>query len=158
MQVRNLKAGNKRVEAALEESRARELAAAANAEVMRAQLDALLPAGSAAPEAAPSGATSAEKKVLGQATWEESKERHAQRSSVQMPRIVSCTSLIALVHGMMCGWYTVPWGSELACAEAGFSALLQTDIKQGMLLSQASGLRHDVCMLHHKDDVVQCTR
>ena len=87
--MRSLKAGNKRVEAALEESRARELAAAANAEGMRAQLDALLPAGSGQPEGAPSGATSAEKKVLGQATWEESKERHAQRSNVQMPRIVS---------------------------------------------------------------------
>ncbi len=55
---------------------------------LRAQLDALLPPGSAAPEGAPSGATSGEKKVLGQATWEESKERHAQRSSVQMPRMV----------------------------------------------------------------------
>ncbi len=88
--MRNLKAGNKRVEATLEESRARELAAAANAEAMRAQLDALLPPGSGALEGAPSSATSAEKKVLGQATWEESKERHAQRSAVQLPRIVSC--------------------------------------------------------------------
>ena len=88
VQVRSLKAGNKRVEAALEESRARELAAAASAEAMRAQLDALISPGSAGLEGAPSGATSAEKKVLGQATWEESKERHAQRSSVQLPRIV----------------------------------------------------------------------
>ena len=93
MQVRSLRGGNKRVEAALEESRARELAAAASAEAMRAQLDALLPTGSVVPEGAPSGATSAEKKVLGQATWEESKERHAQRSSVQLPRIVSCSAL-----------------------------------------------------------------
>ena len=91
--MRNLKAGNKRVEAALEESRARELASAANAEAMRAQLDALLPPGSAGPDGAPSGATSGEKKVLGQATWEESKERHAQRSSVQLPRIVSRSPL-----------------------------------------------------------------
>ena len=96
--MRTLKAGNKRVEAALEESRARELASAANAEAMRAQLDALLPPGSAAPEGAPSGATSGEKKVLGQATWEESKERHAQRSSVQLPRIVSRTPLQSLLR------------------------------------------------------------
>lgn len=87
--MRSVSAAKRRAEAALSESRARELAAVANAEAMRAQLDALLPAGSVAAEAAPSGATSAEKKVLGQATWEESKERHAQRSSVQMPRIVS---------------------------------------------------------------------
>ena len=89
MQVRTLRAGSKRAEAALEESRARELGATANAEALRAQLDAFMPAaGAPALESAPSGGTSLEKKVLGQATWEESKERHAQRSSVQMPRMV----------------------------------------------------------------------
>lgn len=128
MQVQSLKAGNKRVEAALEESRARELAAAANAEAMRAQLDALIPPGSTALEGAPSGATSAEKKVLGQATWEESKERHAQRSSVQLPRIVShrpsashalhSQSLCACTAGLL-GLVTCPLIRGHTCPSSG---------------------------------------